>query len=801
MSLNTFTEIGMVDTRATPKTITMPLSTQIPSRVLTIKDIYGTAITSPITLQTQGADTFEDGTTSITLNNSYDSVTFYAGQPGRWYIISGTRVAAATINALSTSAINFSTLNGRTLDQLITIPLLSTVQGLGSFGYLSTQQLTASLTSTIQGLGSFGYVSTQSLLQTSNYFQNLFLYNVSSSASLNTSTLLVSSLTAIYANLQSAYVSTLIVNTLVTSPVMFGQIIVIGSLSAPTSLVLTTAGGTATLSWTSSSGATGYSWTLYQNATNTQIAGTVVTSGTTSSTSASITGLSLNIYYWFTVAATTSSTRSVNAISPIVKELIVDPSPLTLTVSGATLNLGCSLISGVINYTYTIYSNNVYSYTGTVVSTVSTASTSQSYSSTTQGTFYYFTVTVTTSEGTSALVFSPIVQIANTLSVSAPGTSLATISNYKVYTYTASGNANLTITYPSTFTVQTLLVGGGGGGGGQYDGGGGGAGGGVLSTVLVSTGTFAVTIGVGGVGGTGYTGTNAGPSNGSNTVFNGVTALGGGAGGWGGMAGNVASCAGSAGGCGGGAGWAYGTANGNTVNPIGGTGSQGFNGGTGGNLYVGNDVKGGGGGGGLGSAGGNGTTFYPYAGGVGGSGLIYTMLHGAVGPLGGGGGGGTDGTSSAPPGAGGGAGGSSTSQAGVSGSVNTGGGGGGAGGGGSGAANGGTGGSGVMVVVIPTIPSPVTNPSLTVISNWPSQPWTVSATLSWTGSTGSSDYNWTLYKSSTNSYSGVIVASGTTSSTNITVPSAPEGAYYYFTVVASLLGANSTSVASSIVLA
>jgi len=77
--------------------------------------------------------------------------------------------------------------------------------------------------------------------------------------------------------------------------------------------------------------------------------------------------------------------------------------------------------------------------------------------------------------------------------------------------------------------INVLLVGAGGGGGGNA-GAGGGAGGviNVLATIAQGT-VYSVTIGSGGIGGSGtapFSGTNGG-----NTVFNGLTALGGGAGG------------------------------------------------------------------------------------------------------------------------------------------------------------------------------------------------------------------------------------------------------------------------------
>jgi hypothetical protein len=68
---------------------------------------------------------------------------------------------------LSTLALNLSSINGQTFGA----PINSTVQGLGSAGYVSTAQLVsttvglvdhAELTSTVQGLGTLGYISTAS---------------------------------------------------------------------------------------------------------------------------------------------------------------------------------------------------------------------------------------------------------------------------------------------------------------------------------------------------------------------------------------------------------------------------------------------------------------------------------------------------------------------------------------------------------------------------------------------------------------------------------------------------------------
>ena len=104
-TFSTFSEVGMIDARGQNGIITLPLTTDIPYRILTLKDIYGAATVSSITLTTQGADVFEDGTTSRLLNGAFETTTLYAGQAGFWYVTGGSRLATAAIGSLSTGLI------------------------------------------------------------------------------------------------------------------------------------------------------------------------------------------------------------------------------------------------------------------------------------------------------------------------------------------------------------------------------------------------------------------------------------------------------------------------------------------------------------------------------------------------------------------------------------------------------------------------------------------------------------------------------------------------------------------------
>ena len=208
------------------------------------------------------------------------------------------------------------------------------------------------------------------------------------------------------------------------------------------------------------------------------------------------------------------------------------------------------------------------------------------------------------------------------------------------------------------YLINYVVVAGGGGGG--YNIGGGGGAGGFLASVFNPTiGTvYSITVGAGGAANT----------QGSNSIFGSLTALGGGLGG--------GNAAGGNGGSGGGGGGGSATVAGGT-----GTSLQGTTGAT--SSYV--TYGGGGGGGGIAPTG--------QTGGIPASSFITGT---ATGYAGGGAGGGASGGAVAYGGGGNGGG---SGAAGSAGTANTGGGGGGGGGGG---ASGAAGGSGVVILSIPT---------------------------------------------------------------------------------------------------
>ena len=276
------------------------------------------------------------------------------------------------------------------------------------------------------------------------------------------------------------------------------------------------------------------------------------------------------------------------------------------------------------------------------------------------------------------------------------GGTITTIPGYRVHTFTADGNFSAT----SPVTIEYLIV-AGGGGGGAGDGAGGGGGGVLTGTLSLPAGTYSVVIGSGGLGAVAV-GDVANPAatNGEDSSFDGLVAVGGGLGGSedNNGAGGPKNFGGD-GGCGGG----FGGANGNLVDgegfPPGGAGitGQGYAGGT--RYSVGTTrYFGMGGGGGAGGVGGNGDA--ANSGGAGGPG-ISSSISGTATFYGGGGGGSSRNACVRAPGGegGGGAGGFSFGSCGTwnggAGTPNLGGGG---GGGGDQDTRGGAGGSGIVII-------------------------------------------------------------------------------------------------------
>jgi len=257
--------------------------------------------------------------------------------------------------------------------------------------------------------------------------------------------------------------------------------------------------------------------------------------------------------------------------------------------------------------------------------------------------------------------------VKGTSAFSATGGTITYSGGYTIHTFTTSG----TFTPNSTNNVLALVVAGGGAGGELRTGGGGGAGGMIYNASFgVTAQVYTITVGNGGAVG----------SNGSNSVFSTLTAIGGGRGGIDGA--NTPIGQGYNGGSGGGA-------RSNTTPAVGGTGITGQG-------YAGEQISPGargGGGGGAGEIGGTDTS------GEGGDGLACSISGSSVTYAGGGGGGNISLENIAGGSGGGGTGANINNIGSTAGTANTGGG----GGGGGGTSGGKAGGSGIVIISYPTL--------------------------------------------------------------------------------------------------
>ena len=294
------------------------------------------------------------------------------------------------------------------------------------------------------------------------------------------------------------------------------------------------------------------------------------------------------------------------------------------------------------------------------------------------------------------------------------------MANYEAQNYIITNGLvlNLDAGDPDSYTrsqppyVEVLVV-AGGGGGGQDGAGGGGAGGLIYNSAYQITNAAAITVTVGG-GGAGTLANPGQASDGSNSVFGSLTAVGGGGGG-------SKTSNGRSGGSGGGSG--HNAAGPNSQLGGAGTAGQGFNGGN-------NNEFAGGGGGGASQPGVNPSSTTP---GNGGNGNVFAISGTSLYYAGGGGGGGYASavTSSGGLGGGGNGGGyiaaGAPSAEGKNGTVNTGGGGGSNGNAGNSLVTG-TGGSGIVIVRYPGLPS-ATGGTITYLNGYTIHTFTSSGTF------------------------------------------------------------------------
>ena len=194
--LSTFTEVLLADTRTRSGTVLLPPLSQIPYRMLTFKDVYGTFSNSTLTLSTQAGNLFEDNTNTIILSNAYSFFNLYAAST-KWLLLDGTQTLVQSISTLNVNSLNIGNgLGWLQLGPIQTVALSTTTiftnsmyaNGISSFN-LSTAQLsvssiigvplvyTSSLVSTTLGLQTYisTFIDTRELASTvTNFISSTF---------------------------------------------------------------------------------------------------------------------------------------------------------------------------------------------------------------------------------------------------------------------------------------------------------------------------------------------------------------------------------------------------------------------------------------------------------------------------------------------------------------------------------------------------------------------------------------------------------------------------------------------------
>jgi hypothetical protein len=151
--VSTSTEIALIDARSNSGSITLPLTTDIPGRIITIKDAYGACYFSSVTIFTQGADLFEDGTNQKRIEDRFGNLTFFTGSTSRWYITGGTEQDSFTANSLTVSSI--WTYNWPALDNLANYGTTRAPGPLGQIALLDNI-FTSSVASAVSSYVEFG---------------------------------------------------------------------------------------------------------------------------------------------------------------------------------------------------------------------------------------------------------------------------------------------------------------------------------------------------------------------------------------------------------------------------------------------------------------------------------------------------------------------------------------------------------------------------------------------------------------------------------------------------------------------
>ena len=213
MSISSYTTVTMLDSRPSPITISVPRSTDITNRIITFKDLFGSASNSTIILVTQSGDTFEDGTFSTIMSNAYQTVNLYAGQPGKWLNIGATGGGGGDSAGLITVSNNLTTVSNTVAAGRFPFISATTI----STNFIIASNISVASMSTIYGF--FSTISTGSVfgrfIGDGSSLTNLPIARISST--LSTLAFFTSSISTANITSPQGYISSLVVDSLAFS--------------------------------------------------------------------------------------------------------------------------------------------------------------------------------------------------------------------------------------------------------------------------------------------------------------------------------------------------------------------------------------------------------------------------------------------------------------------------------------------------------------------------------------------------------------------------------------------------------
>ena len=130
------TELALVTTLTQSLTLNLPNNSPT-GKSLFIKDATGNSLVSTITIQTQGSDTFEDGSVKQILNQSFGSYQL-TYNPTKWYITGGTFYNSMNITSVTTQKLISTTTISTSYITLSSLSLVNQFASTNTFNSISS---------------------------------------------------------------------------------------------------------------------------------------------------------------------------------------------------------------------------------------------------------------------------------------------------------------------------------------------------------------------------------------------------------------------------------------------------------------------------------------------------------------------------------------------------------------------------------------------------------------------------------------------------------------------------------------